>query len=193
MRQIVFVTNNQHKLIEIRHLAKDKFQIQSLQDVDFNYDIPETSPTLEGNALEKARFFYKKTGKNCFADDTGLEVHALGGLPGVNSARFASDHDYNKNMMHLLELMKDIEDRRARFRTVIALILDGKEFLFEGIVNGHITYEPRGQNGFGYDPIFVPQGDNRTFAQMTLDEKNLYSHRQKAFSKLIDFLQNVSS
>ena len=193
MDTIVFVTNNQHKLQEIRHLAQDKFHILSLKDVGFNHDIPETSPTLEGNALEKARFFYNKTGKNCFADDTGLEVEALGGLPGVNSARFASDHDYNKNMMHLLKLMKGIENRRARFRTVIALIINGQEYLFEGIVNGHITNEPRGDNGFGYDPIFVPDGDTRTFAEMTLDEKNHYSHRQKAFTQLLAFLQTVFS
>ncbi len=189
MEQIVFVTNNEHKLKEIRSLTPRTFRILSLSDVNFHQDIPETSPTLEGNALEKARFFHDRTGLNCFADDTGLEVDALGGLPGVNSARFASDHDYYKNMVHLLELMNNIDNRKARFRTVIALIINDKEYLFEGIVNGHITREPRGNNGFGYDPIFIPEEDTRTFAQMTLQEKNQYSHRQRAFSKLIDFLQ----
>ncbi len=193
MDKIIFVTNNQHKLQEIRHLAKDKFNIISLSDIGFDFSIPETSPTLEGNALQKARFFHEKTGLNCFADDTGLEVEALGGQPGVNSARLASDHDYHKNMMYLLELMQEKQNRKARFRTVIALILDEKEYLFEGIVNGHITTEPRGNNGFGYDPVFIPQGETRTFAQMTLEEKNKYSHRQRAFSKLIDFLQNLYS
>jgi XTP/dITP diphosphohydrolase len=190
MHKIVFVTNNKHKLQEIQHLAQDKIKILSLQDVNFNYEIPETSPTLEGNALEKARFFFSRTGLDCFADDTGLEVEALGGLPGVKSARFASDHDFHKNMMYLLELMKDKQNRKARFRTVIALILNSKEYLFEGIVNGHITSEPLGDNGFGYDPVFIPDGDTRTFAQMSLEEKNNYSHRQKAFTKLINFLLN---
>ncbi len=193
MKEIVFVTNNKHKLDEIRHLAQDRIKILSLQDVGFSAEIPETSPTLEGNALEKARFFYHRTGRDCFADDTGLEVDALDGQPGVNSARFASDHDYHKNMLYLLDLMKNKQNRKARFRTVIALIINGKEYLFEGIVNGRITTDPAGENGFGYDPVFIPDGDTRTFAQMSLEEKNIYSHRQQAFSKLINFLQNYFS
>ncbi len=190
MPELVFVTNNQHKLKEIRHIVPDFIKILSLKDVGFSADIPETSPTLEENALQKAEFFHIRTGKDCFADDTGLEVEALNGLPGVHSARFASDHDFQKNMYKVLQLMQGQINRKARFRTVIALILNDQQYFFEGIVNGTITTEPRGTNGFGYDPIFIPEGDSRTFAQMTLEEKSKYSHRTRAFEKLMNFLMN---
>lgn len=193
MHEFVFVTNNQHKLKEIRHIAPDFIKILSLKDVGFSAEIPETSPTLEGNALQKAEFFHNRTGKDCFADDTGLEVEALNGLPGVHSARFSSDHDFQKNMYKVLELMQGQINRKARFRTVIALILDGQQYFFEGIINGNITTEPRGENGFGYDPIFIPEGEKRTFAQMTLAEKSKYSHRSRAFEKLMNFLQDYFS
>ncbi len=193
MHEFVFVTNNQHKLKEIRHIAPDFIKILSLKDVGFSAEIPETSPTLEGNALQKAEFFHNRTGKDCFSDDTGLEVEALNGLPGVHSARFSSDHDFQKNMYKVLELMQGQINRKARFRTVIALILDGQQYFFEGIINGNITTEPRGENGFGYDPIFIPEGEKRTFAQMTLAEKSKYSHRSRAFEKLMNFLQDYFS
>jgi len=190
MKSLVFVTNNKHKIEEIQFLAQNKLNIISLKDVKFYEQIPENKPSIEENALFKAQYFYNKTGLNCFADDTGLEVFALNGLPGVKSARFVSDHDCLKNLQHVLKLMQGKKDRKARFRTVIALIIENKEYIFEGIVNGYITTEPLGNNGFGYDSIFIPEGDNRTFAQMSLKEKSKYSHRQRAFTKLINFLSN---
>lgn len=188
MKKIVFATNNNHKLNELRKLTEGKIEILSLNDIDCHDDIPETADTLEGNAVIKARWVKDRYGYDCFADDTGLEVTALGGQPGVFSARYAGEnHDSLANMKLLLENMKDKEDRRARFRTVIALIEGETEHLFEGIVEGEIIREPKGNSGFGYDPIFVPAGYNETFAEMTADEKNSISHRGRAVAKLIEY------
>ncbi len=186
---IIFATNNKNKIREIRHVLGNSFTLLSLNDIKMDEDIPENEDTLEGNALEKARYIFKATGMNVFADDTGLEVEALDGQPGVHSARFAGDDkDSNANIDKLLKLMNESPNRNARFRTVIALIFDGKEYLFEGIVNGKIIREKRGQEGFGYDPVFVPDGRSCTFAEMELSEKNLISHRARAFEKLKSFL-----
>ena len=193
MKQIVFATNNKHKLQEIREIVGDKLTISSLLDIGCTEDIPENEPTLEGNALAKARYVKEHYGYDCFADDTGLEVEALNGQPGVRSARYApgEGHDSQANMKLLLENMKDKQNRRARFRTVIALIVDGKEQLVEGIVNGYITEQPSGSEGFGYDPVFVPEGYDKTFAMMTSEEKNNISHRGRATRKLLDILKNI--
>ena len=167
----------------------DSFQIESMRSLGINEDIPEDQQTLEGNALQKARFLYDRTGESCFADDTGLEVDALNGAPGVYSARYAGEAKNSlDNMALLLKNMSGIQNRKARFRTVIALILDGKEYLFEGIVNGTIAEEPRGTAGFGYDPLFVPDGYSTTFAEMDSDAKNAISHRGRAVEKLAAFL-----
>ena len=187
--QIVFATNNQNKLREINHILGDSFQLLSLRDLKIEDDIPENEPTLEGNALHKARYIYRIVNMDVFADDTGLEIDALNGQPGVHSARFAGeDKDSNANIEKVLALLGSETDRRARFRTVIALIIDGKEFLFEGTAEGKIINEKRGNEGFGYDPVFVPEGSDRTFAEMPLSEKNLISHRARAFEKLRKFL-----
>lgn len=187
--KIVFATNNAHKLQEIRQIVGDRMEILSLADVDCHGEIPEDGDTLEANALQKARWVKEKTGFDCFADDTGLEVEALGGEPGVRSARYATDgHDSQANMCLLLKNLEGVENRRARFRTVIALVMNGKETLLEGIVNGSITTEPSGKDGFGYDPVFRPDGLETTFAQMTAEAKNAISHRGVATSKLIDYL-----
>lgn len=193
MKQIVFATNNKHKLQEIREIVGDKLTISSLLDIGCTEDIPENEPTLEGNALAKARYVKEHYGYDCFADDTGLEVEALNGQPGVRSARYApgEGHDSQANMKLLLENMKDKQNRSARFRTVIALIVDGKEQLVEGIVNGYITEQPSGSEGFGYDPVFVPEGFEKTFAMMTSEEKNNISHRGRATRKLLDILKNL--
>ena len=167
----------------------DSFQIESMRSLGINEDIPEDQQTLEGNALQKARFLYDRTGESCFADDTGLEVDALNGAPGVYSARYAGEAKTSlDNMALLLKNMSGIQNRKARFRTVIALILDGKEYLFEGIVNGTIAEEPRGTAGFGYDPLFVPDGYSTTFAEMDSEAKNAISHRGRAVEKLAAFL-----
>ncbi|MBW6502287.1 MAG: RdgB/HAM1 family non-canonical purine NTP pyrophosphatase [Bacteroidales bacterium] len=187
--QIVFASNNSYKVREIRHILGESFSLLSLADISLEEDIPENEPTLEGNALAKARYIYNATGMNVFADDTGLEIEALGGLPGVNSARFAGEEkSFDANIGKVLSMLGDTEKRNARFRTVIALILNGKEHLFEGIINGTIIRERRGTAGFGYDPVFVPEGKNVTFAEMNLDEKNTISHRARAFEKLREFL-----
>jgi XTP/dITP diphosphohydrolase len=187
--QIVFATNNENKLREINHILGDSFKLLSLRDLRIEDVIPENEPTLEGNALNKARHVYSIVKMSVFADDTGLEIDALAGKPGVHSARFAGDaRDSNANIDKVLLLLDDATNRRARFRTVIALIIDAKEFLFEGKVEGRIIRERRGIEGFGYDPVFVPEGSNRTFAEMPLAEKNLISHRARAFEKLREFL-----
>jgi XTP/dITP diphosphohydrolase len=187
--QIVFATNNLNKLREINHILGDSFQLLSLRDLKIKDDIPENEPTLEGNALQKARYIYRIVNMDVFADDTGLEIDALNGQPGVHSARFAGeDKDSNANIEKVLALLGSETDRRARFRTVIALVIDGKEFLFEGTAEGKIINEKRGIEGFGYDPVFVPEGSDRTFAEMPLSEKNLISHRARAFEKLRKFL-----
>ncbi|MDE5594229.1 MAG: non-canonical purine NTP diphosphatase [Muribaculaceae bacterium] len=188
MKKIVFATNNSHKLEELRKLTEGKIEILSLKDINCDDDIPETADTLEGNALIKARWVKNRYGYDCFADDTGLEVEALNGAPGVYSARYAGDgHDSQANMKLLLSNMTDKDNRKARFRTVVALIEGDDERLFEGIVNGLITYEPKGTSGFGYDPIFQPEGHDVTFAEMNAEDKNSISHRGRAVAKLIDY------
>jgi len=186
---LVFASNNEHKIREIKSLLGHSFSLLSLNDINFGEDIPEEEPLIEGNALAKARYVYNSTGMNVFADDTGLEIAALDGLPGVHSARFAGGNkDSSANIEKVLSLLGKTKNRKARFRTVIALILEKKEYLFEGIVNGTIISEIKGTGGFGYDPIFVPEGKNLTFAEMGLNEKNTISHRARAFEKLREFL-----
>ncbi|MBO4992723.1 MAG: non-canonical purine NTP diphosphatase [Alistipes sp.] len=188
--KIVFATNNAHKLDEVRQVVGNSFDIVSLRECGITEDIPENEPTLEGNALSKARYIHARTGLDCFADDTGLEVDALGGEPGVRSARYATDgHDDEANKRLLLERLSGTENRAAQFRTAVALILDGEEYLFEGIVRGEIATEQHGEGGFGYDPLFYPEGGDRTFAQMSGEEKNAISHRGRAVRKLAEFLQ----
>lgn len=187
--KLYFATNNIHKLKEVQEVVGDSFQIESMRSLGINEDIPEDQQTLEGNALQKARFLYDRIGESCFADDTGLEVDALNGAPGVYSARYAGEAKNSlDNMTLLLKNMSGIQHRKARFRTVIALILNGKEYLFEGIVNGTIAEEPRGKAGFGYDPLFVPDGYSTTFAEMDSEAKNAISHRGRAVEKLAAFL-----
>jgi XTP/dITP diphosphohydrolase len=187
--EIVFATNNVNKIKEIRHILGDSFKLLSLHDLGISEEIPENEPTLEGNAIHKARVVNRMLNMNVFADDTGLEIEALNGLPGVHSARFAGEKkDSDANIEKALLMMGKSENRNARFRTVIALILNGKEYLFEGIVNGRIIMEKRGNAGFGYDPVFIPEGMTKTFAEMSLDEKNRISHRARAFEKLKGFL-----
>lgn len=188
---LIFATNNSHKLDEVRNILGDRFTIRSLKDIGCDADIPETADTLEGNALIKARFLYEKYGEDCFADDTGLEVTALGGAPGVHTARYAGNHDSEANMNKLLAELREKNDRSAQFRTVIALIIKGKEFLFEGIVKGTIATEKAGNGGFGYDPIFIPEGYNVTFSEMGNDSKNHISHRALAVEKLYNYLNSL--
>ena len=193
MKKLVFATNNQHKLEEARAITAGKFELLSLADIDCHDDIPETAPTLEGNALIKARWIFDRYGFDCFADDTGLMVDALDGEPGVLSARYAGPgHDSEANMKKLLANMEGKPDRKAHFSTAVALILDGKEYLFEGRVDGTIASEPGGENGFGYDPVFVADETGRRFAEMTSEEKNSISHRGRAMRKLAEFLENKS-
>jgi XTP/dITP diphosphohydrolase len=191
-KQLVFATNNKHKLEEVGDILKERVDILSLNDIDCHDDIPETADTLEGNALIKAHYIYDKYHKNCFADDTGLEVEALGGAPGVYSARYAGGegHDSEANMTKLLINLEGEANRKARFRTVVALIIDGEEHLFEGIVEGRIIDERRGGQGFGYDPIFVPDGFDKTFADLGEEVKNSISHRSRAVNKLCEFLKH---
>jgi len=189
MDKIVFATNNEHKLREIRAILHDETEVLSLSDIGCHTDIPETADTLEGNALIKAHYVYDNYGYDCFADDTGLEVEALDGKPGVRTARYAGDdQDSQANMRKLLREMKGKDNRNARFRTAIALILDGKEHLFSGEVRGTITTEPMGDKGFGYDPVFIPEDTGKTFAQLGEDVKNHISHRARAVAKLTEFL-----
>lgn len=190
MRKLVFATNNAHKLEEIRAILGNKVEVLSLNDISCHADIPETADTLEGNAALKAQYIYEHYGLDCFADDTGLEVEALGGAPGVYSARYAGGdgHDSEANMKKLLKELEGENDRRAQFRTVICLIEDGKEHFFEGIVKGGIIEEKRGASGFGYDPVFVPEGYEETFAEMGSEEKNRISHRARAVRQLCSYL-----
>ena len=189
--KIVFATNNAHKLREVQQTVGDKFEIVSLRECGVVEDIPENEPTLEGNALAKARYIYSRTGLSCFADDTGLEVDALGGEPGVRSARYATDgHDDEANKRLLLERMEGKENRGAQFRTAMALILDGEEYLFEGVVRGEILTQECGNGGFGYDPLFAPEGRSESFAEMSAEEKNAISHRGRAVRKLAEYLGN---
>ena len=188
---LVFATNNKHKVREISDLLDGNFRIIGLPDLNITEDIPEDAETLEENALFKARYVNGKTGMNVFADDTGLEVTALGGAPGVWSARYAGESkSFDDNIDKLLLEMQGMTDRSARFRTVIALILDGREYLFEGIVDGEILTERRRSGGFGYDPVFRATGSDRTFAEIPLQEKNSISHRARAMRQLINFLKD---
>lgn len=190
--ELVFATNNQHKLKEVQALLGDHFKLLSLTDINFYDEIPEDYDTLEENALQKARHIFSYSGYNCFADDTGLEVEALNGEPGVYSARYAGESKNPKNnIIKLLGNLAGIKNRNAQFRTVIALIVDGKEFLFEGNVRGIIIDSERGCDGFGYDPIFLPNGYQQTFAEMPLELKNKISHRGLAVSKLVGFLKSL--
>jgi XTP/dITP diphosphohydrolase len=189
-KKLVVATNNAHKLEEISAILGNEMELLSLKDIHCNADIPETADTLEGNARQKAMYIHENYGMDCFADDTGLEVEALNGAPGVFSARYAGDgHDSEANMQKLLKELEGKENRKAQFRTAICLIMEGKEYLFEGIVKGHIIEEKRGGAGFGYDPIFVPEGYNQTFAELGNDVKNTISHRARAVEKLCTFLK----
>ena len=189
-KKLVVATNNAHKLEEISAILGNEMELLSLKDINCNADIPETADTLEGNARQKAMYIHENYGMDCFADDTGLEVEALNGAPGVFSARYAGDgHDSEANMQKLLKELEGKENRKAQFRTAICLIMEGKEYLFEGIVKGHIIEEKRGGAGFGYDPIFVPEGYNQTFAELGNDVKNTISHRARAVEKLCTFLK----
>jgi len=194
MKDLIFATNNNHKILEIQSLIGDSFTIKSLQQIGCFDDIPETADTLEGNALLKAKYIFDTYKLNCFADDTGLEVEALNGRPGVFSARYAGDgHDFEANIDKLLLELSGIENRKARFRTIIALLIDGNISYFEGIINGTIITERRGKKGFGYDPVFLPDGYSETFAEMLLPEKNNISHRALAVRQLIKFLTDIKS
>lgn len=189
VKEIVFATNNAHKLEEVRQIADGKFKILSLADIGCHDDIPETADTLEGNALIKARWIKEKYGYDCFADDTGLMVDALDGAPGVHTARYAGeDCDSKKNVEKMLQELNDVSCRKAHFSTIIAVIYCGKEITLEGRVDGHIATEVSGDAGFGYDPIFIPEGHDVTFAQMSADEKNAISHRGRAMAKLMNVL-----
>jgi len=209
--KLIFATNNKHKLEEVKKLLPAPFQLITLAEAGIKEDIPETGTTLEENASIKSHFVFKRTGLNCFADDTGLEVEALNGAPGVYSARYAGENcSFSDNVIKLLTEMKDKENRKARFRTVISLIIEGKEYFFEGIVNGEIIREQRGSEGFGYDPVFIPkpphppkggfnnpqafegqEQEGLTFAEMSLEEKNEISHRARAIENLAKFLMQL--
>ena len=193
MKKLVVATNNAHKLTEIRAIVGDDIELLTLADINCCEEIPETADTLEGNAIQKARYIYEKYGCDCFADDTGLEVTALGGEPGVHTARYAfpDRHDPKANTEKLLRELEGVADRSAQFRTVVALILNGEEHLFEGIVRGTIPTEERGTEGFGYDPVFAPEELGKTFAEVGPDVKNEVSHRARAVKKLAAFLKTL--
>jgi len=189
MKQLVFATNNQHKVDEMKHALNGRFEIKSLKEAGINIDIPEPFNTLEENAATKSTTIYNLTNADCFSEDTGLEVEALGGEPGVKSARYAGENaSFDDNVTKLLAKMENINNRSAQFKTIISLIIDGKEYLFEGICKGTILSNRQGEKGFGYDPIFTPEGSYKSFAEMTMEEKNVYSHRRKAADKLVTFL-----
>ena len=189
MHTLIFATNNQNKVEEIRKVTNGLFNIITLKEAGIDIDIPEPYDTLEANATEKSTVIHSMTKENVFSEDTGLEVAALNGEPGVKSARYAGEgRDFQANIDKLLVNLEGQTDRQAQFRTVVSLILNEKEYLFEGSCKGRITTEQKGLKGFGYDPIFIPEGADKTFAEMTMDEKNQFSHRKKAISKLIDFL-----
>ena len=190
--QFIFATHNKNKLIEVKSLIPSSITLLSLDDINFQNEIEETSTTIEGNALLKAQTIYKQTGINCFADDSGLLVDALNGAPGVYSARYAGAQKNNEdNLQKLLFDLRNIETRDAHFKTVMALIIDGKDFLFEGIINGKIISEKIGTHGFGYDPIFVPNGYTETFAQLSSEIKNTISHRARALQKMLAFINTI--
>ena len=189
MDTLIFATNNQNKVTEVRSVLGKRFNILTLKEAGIDIDIPEPHETLEANATEKSKTIFNLTNKNCFSEDTGLEVEALNGQPGVKSARYAGENrSFDDNIQKLLSNLELSENKTARFRTVISLILDSKEYFFEGICPGKIISERKGTNGFGYDPVFVPDGSEKTFAEMDMEEKNKFSHRRKAMGKLIIFL-----
>jgi XTP/dITP diphosphohydrolase len=188
---LVFATNNQNKVKEIRSILSDPFEIITLTEAGIDIDIPEPHDSLEANASEKSTTIYRLTAKNCFSEDTGLEVDALNGEPGVKSARYAGEgRNFQDNINLLLTNLSNQHNRKARFRTVVSLIWEEKEYLFEGICEGLITEDQKGLEGFGYDPIFIPDDGSKTFAEMTMEEKNSFSHRKKAIAQLVNFLQN---
>lgn len=190
--KLVFATNNKHKLEEVREILGNKFEILSLKDIHFFDEIPETQNTIEGNASQKAHFIYDKYNINCFADDTGLEIDALNGAPGVYSARYAGDNcTYEDNVQKVLKKLEGINNRKAQFKTVISLIVNDIEYVFQGIIKGSVTENKRGKSGFGYDPIFLPEGYEKTFAELSSREKNKISHRGLATQKLFNFLENL--
>ena len=189
-KKLVFATNNPNKIAEVNAQLGDQYTFLSLADIGCTEEVPETSPTIPGNAIQKARYVYEKYGKNCFSEDTGLEIDALDGAPGVLTARYAGPaRDANDNMQKVLDNLVDKKNRKGRFHTVICLILDGKEHLFEGYSEGTIAAEKSGNQGFGYDPIFIPDGETETFAVMGFDRKKLYSHRARAVKQLVAFLE----
>ena len=191
MIELIFATNNQNKVIEVKSLMERHIQVKSLHEAGIDIDIPEPHQTLKENAIEKSTTIHRLFGKNCFSEDTGLEVDVLHGEPGVRSARYAGDEANNeKNIEKLLHNLDENSNRNARFRTVISLIIDNENYLFEDICEGTITNETKGNKGFGYDAVFIPNGDVRTFGEMDLEEKNKFSHRKKAIYKLIEFLNN---
>lgn len=191
--KLAFATNNQHKLQELSQLLGDSIELLSLNDINCEDDIPENKETLEENAAEKSFYIFNKYGLNCFADDTGLEIDALNGEPGVYSARYAGEERNPENNIKLvLEKLAEIKNRKARFRTVISLVIDGHETQFEGIVNGQILEEKRGRTGFGYDPIFQPDESHLSFAEMPMEEKNKISHRGRAVQKLVEYLKHFN-
>ena len=190
--KIVFATNNQHKIDEIRSALPEHFSIVTLKEAGIEIDIPEPHDSLHDNAAEKARTIYSMTNTNCFSEDTGLEVFSINNEPGVHSARYAGEEkDFTKNIDKLLSKLRDSSNRKARFRTVICLILNGKEYFFEGICEGEIITEPKGEGGFGYDSVFIAGGADKTFAEMTMADKNKFSHRKKALDKLVTFLNTL--
>lgn len=190
MKKLVIATNNAHKLEEIKAILGNEFELLSLKDIHCDVDIPENSDTLEGNASQKSHYVYENYGLDCFADDTGLEVEALGGAPGVHTARYATDgHDTDANTRKLLHELEGVANRKARFRTIVSLIENGVEHQFEGIVNGEITEYKKGEKGFGYDPVFIPEGYTETFAELGVDVKNKVSHRSRAIAKLCEYLK----
>ena len=189
MHNLIFATNNQHKVDELRTITGNFFSIISLKEAGIEIDIPEPHDTLEKNAAEKSSVIDRLTNMDCFGEDTGLEVYSLNGEPGVRSARYANETSFNNNIDKLLFDLENKTNRQAQFKTVLSLILKGKEYKFEGICKGIIIATQRGENGFGYDPIFMPDGSRKTFAEMNIDEKNIYSHRRKAVEKLVEFLK----
>ncbi len=190
--ELVFSTNNAHKLEEVQQMVGDKFILKSLNDIGCTDDIPETGVTFEENAKQKTDYLVSKYNVNCFGDDSGLEINALDGEPGVYSARYSGSRDMEKNIDLVLEKLEGKADRSARFKTIISLFVNGEQHFFEGTVEGHIINERTGTEGFGYDPIFIPNGYEKTFAEMSLEEKNKISHRSQAVAKLVDFLNNYN-
>jgi XTP/dITP diphosphohydrolase len=190
MYTLIFATNNAHKIAEIQSLVGPDFSIIDMKSAGIDIDIPEPHHTLNENALEKAQTIFNITKTNCFSEDTGLEIEALNGAPGVKSARYAGeDRNFQANIDKVLDQLKNVENRKAQFRTVICLIWEGQTYYFEGICKGHISISMQGEKGFGYDPIFVPEGSNKSFAEMNMEEKNRFSHRQKAVTQLFEFLR----